>query len=398
MVSAGAASAAILAACGSDDGGTSGGPQTQTEAGSTAKAEGTFSKQEGTPVAGGTYRFPLAGSANFNPFVNYTEGASLGGIFVYDRPLSSREDTRRYVLEAMESIELKDPLTLVMKLRPGLVYQNLAPVNGRAVEASDIVAGQEYNKVTPNAFDKTFVNSYLDRAEAVDKSTVIYHLKRPAAYLFGGQLLGSGTGQPIVPKETLDNLNEGLQVGSGMFMVDQQRRDVVYTYKQNPTYWGRKEKTAVPYVNGVEVTFVADKSAQEAGFYGDKFDFFAPSPAQMRTAKTRLPNAQFFSQAGFNTCNFSVNMWKERALPWQDIRVRQALWLLTDTNELLTRGYEGAGELPTGLLPVSLKPYQVDKKDSDAYRKVDVAEAKKLLAAANWNESKEWGIMGRGYG
>ncbi len=396
LTGAAAASAAILAACGSDDGGTESGPQTQTEAGSTNKSEGTFTRQEGSPVAGGTYRVALAGSANFNPVTNYTEGASLGGIYVYDRPLSSREDTRRYVLEALASLELADPLKLVMKLKPGMVYQNIAPVNGRAVEASDIVATQEYVKVTPNAFDKTFVNSYLDRAEAIDKETVVYHLKRPAAYLFGGQLLGSGTSQPIVPKETLPTLTEGTQVGSGAFMVDSQRRDVTYTYKQNPTFRGRKDGN--PYINGVEITFLADKAAQEAAFYGDKLDYFVPSPAQMRTAKSRLPNAQFFSQAGFNTTNFSLNMWKERALPWQDIRIRQAIWMLTDRNDLLTRGYEGAGELPTGLLPVSLKPYQVDAKDSAQYMKLDIAEAKKLLAAANWDESKEYGIMGRGFG
>jgi ABC-type transport system substrate-binding protein len=396
LAGTGLTGAALLAACGGgSEKKTTEGPTTK---GPTAVAEKTgeiaFSPSSGSPAQGGRFRFALAtGGENFNPVTQWTEGTQLSGLYVYDRPLTSREDSRRYVLEAMESIEVKDPLTVVMKLRPGMVYGNVPPVSGRAVEAEDIVQTQKYEKEVPNAFDKTFVNSFLDRAEATDKQTVVLHLKRPSAYLFGGQLLGSGTGQPIIPKEMLGpNLDTAVNVGSGPFITDNTRVGVQYVYKQNPAYWRRKQTPPLPYLSEVESTIILDKSAQEAAFYGGQLDYFVPSPQQMVTAKQQMPNARFYELPGFYSTNFSFNMFPERNMPWRDIRVREAIWRVTDRDEILKRGYQSAGVVPPGLLPVPLKPYQVDPKDVEQYVKNDVQKAKQLLSAAGWDESKTYKI------
>lgn len=343
----------------------------------------------------------LVSSENYNPVSNYAEGTSLGGHYVYDRPLSSREDSRGYILEALESIELPDELTVVMNLKPGMVYQDVPPVSGRPVVASDIVATQEYVLGLSNAFDKTFVNDFLESAEAVNDETVIYHLKKPAAYLFSSQMLGSGTGQPIIPEETLDNLNTGTQIGSGPYMVQEQRLNVNYLYTRNPTF--RSASEGLPFIDEIEVKFIPDRAAQEAAFLGNDLDIWGSAttgvgPTQFRTTQERKRDAQFYELLGFAHTNFSMNMTDERDLPWRDIRVREAIWRLTNREELLTRGYQGSGVVPAGLLPAALTPYQVDAAAVADYYREDIEAARQLLDAAGWDENREFGMMTRGSG
>jgi peptide/nickel transport system substrate-binding protein len=286
-----------------------------------------------------------------------------------------------------------------MKLRPGMVYSNNPPVNGREVTAEDYVATQDYELAEPKAFDKTFVKSFLDKATATDKNTITMKLKRPSAYLFGGQMLGSGSGQPIVPKETIGpQLDTALQIGSGPYLADPNNRALVhYLYKQSPTYWGRKQ--GYDPIAEIEATYILDKSAQEAAFYGGQLDYFVPSPEQMKTAKSRMPDAFFSELPGFYSTNVSFNMWEDKALPWQkDARVREAIWHLTDRDEIAKRGYTGAAVPTVGLVPMSLKPYIPDAKDVSQYTAQDPQKAKQLLDAAGFDYSKTYRIGTRAQG
>ena len=124
----------------------------------------------------------------FNVVVNAWEGYQLSGEQIYDRPISARPDERRFVLEAAESIEQPDTTTVVLKLKPGLIYQDRPPVNGRAVEAEDIVEFQYYCRDEDQAENNAFQNNSMDSVEAPDSQTVIFHLQRPNAYLFSPRL------------------------------------------------------------------------------------------------------------------------------------------------------------------------------------------------------------------
>src|SRR4029079_16566253 len=94
------------------------------------------------------------------------------------------------------------------------------------------------------------------------------------------------------------------------------------------------------------------------------------------------------SVKGLGFWGLHLNM--ERNLPWQsDDRVRQAMYRAVDRQQILQLVFASKGVLPPALLQAGLTNYQLDPKDTAQYFKIDIAEGKKLLQAANWDSNRE---------
>ena len=378
LIGGGLGATALAAACGSDD---------KQDAPSGKATLGEFTPSVGSPQPGGRLLGQTVTLANFNPVEPF--GGGLAASHVYDRPLTSREDTRRYVLEAMETIETPDPVTVIMKLKPGMTYHDFAPVNGRAVKASDIVATQQYVLDLPSAFDKTFQRDYVSKVEAPDDRTVIFRLKKPNAYLFSVSGLGNGSSQVILPPETFDNLATAKQIGSGPYFLDSAQLNGTYLYKRFPRY--HQAAKNLPYIAEKEYRTINDSAAQEASFRSGQTDIWTTAtPTQIATVPREMGDKmRLFKLPAFNGRAFQLNM--DRGFPWQtDVRVREAFWRLINRKQVLDLAESGEGVVPTGVLPVSLAEYQLDAKDTDSYFAEDVAKAKQLLSASGFDLNKDW--------
>jgi ABC-type transport system substrate-binding protein len=76
----------------------------------------------------------------------------------------------------------------------------------------------------------------------------------------------------------------------------------------------------------------------------------------------------------------------------KDIRAREAFYRAMDRQQYIDLVFNGKGTVPTGLLVDGLGDYKIDKKDTDAYFKRDLAQAKQLFSAASLLD-KEYEIM-----
>ncbi|MGE3985761.1 MAG: ABC transporter substrate-binding protein, partial [Dehalococcoidia bacterium] len=278
--SVGAAALALIG-CGGDDGDDNGG---------SAAASPTAGAQ-GKPKPGGTYASTFTTIGNYNIAAFYHDGYNNSGITVYDRPISSRVGGKGYQLEAMEKIEVASPLKVVMTLKSGLVYQNKAPVNGRAVKASDIANYQNYVKGLSNAENAQFQRTFLDSVETPNDTTVVYNLKIPSAYLFASTYLANPTAQPIVPKEVVDNIEQTPAVGSGPFELVDHTFGQKYVYKKFEGF--REAKNGMPYFTGRETYGLTDTVALEAAFRSGQITEWTPPTSLIDRLTNELDKTKY---------------------------------------------------------------------------------------------------------
>jgi ABC-type transport system substrate-binding protein len=397
--SLGAASLALIG-CGSgnEKGGATSTPGTSASPSGTAAPSGPYgySPSSGTPKKGGTYTTAFTTVNTYNVGKFYAEAYQNSGTVAYDRPITvDLSSGQGYVLEAMQKIELAEPTKVVMTLKPGLTYHNLEPVNGRAVKASDIVAYQKYVGSIPDAENNVFQRNFLDSAEAPDDNTVVYHLKNPSAYLYSTRYLANPSAQPIVPQEMIDILDTHTPVGSGPWQLASNTLGAEYNYKRFDNWRGAKD--GLPYFDGRKTLGLTDAVAIETSLRGEQLhEWVNTPPSTADRLQKELDKSKFtliqYPSLGLWGCNALMDPTTDGPRPWFDIRVRQAIYRLTNRQQILDLVFNGHGTLTTGPIHTSLSAYQLDKSATDKYFKEDVNEAKQLLSAAGYDNSKTWSV------
>jgi ABC-type transport system substrate-binding protein len=220
-LAAGGITAAALIGCGSDDEDSA--PEstatTAASATTTASTDPRYRKDPNLPYAfnypepdkqpksGGTLRIAATWDVStFDPTKSAAGGTITVPNLIYNRLLAIKSGPQAdpfkidVVPELAKSWEVTpDGLTYNFKLQEGVKWQNVAPLNGRALVADDVVfALQRYSK--EGVHQSYYVN--VDSISAPDASTVRVKLKQPTPEF---EVPLASRYQTIFPRDLVDS-------------------------------------------------------------------------------------------------------------------------------------------------------------------------------------------------
>jgi ABC-type transport system substrate-binding protein len=399
-----AATAALLAACGSSGGSATGPSKGGDKSGliaspvdSTAQAKpGGILKDYFT---GDAVHFDALAS-NANGVINWVSSFAYPMMTKLKAPKYPNQPDGSVEGEVGETYEISgDKLTLTFKLRQAMKWDSRTPTNGRPLDAEDVMFSWnkfvQLNQAAGNFAYSRAPSAPIDSLSAPDSKTIVVKMKLPDASIL--PMFADWSGFYVMPRESDKEFNPRNVVrGHGPWLLEEYEPSVRFVYRRNPDYYNKGK----PYPEKLEKPIISEYAARLAQFRaGNIYTDTATPIDQIQTKKdvppTLMQQIATWSASIWNGLSFGY----EGNSPFKDVRVRQAVSMLVDRESYLDvldnrdvfvkEGIDVPSALNSVVAP-GWTDYWLDPKDekkfgpSAKYLSHDVAEAKKLLAAAGY--------------
>src|SRR5262249_29973226 len=235
----------------------------------------------GTPHRGGTLMMALAGAASEPPHWDPVLGGLLPWAGGYMGPYEYLLQDRGGYFGDIEKVPglaeswqtSPDGRTWTFKIRQGVKWQNLAPVNGRELVADDVV--WTFRHYAANSVLKSKY-AIVESVSAPDKSTVVFTLKNPYAPFLAATLAHDFV---ILPHEICDQNGDfkDVGVGTGPWIVDRWDRGSLMSFRPNPDYWQMgADGKPLPYMAAYKIFNYSDQAAVNAAIRAGQVDYYGP--------------------------------------------------------------------------------------------------------------------------
>jgi len=292
--------------------------------------------------------------------------------------------------ELAEKWEWKDdPLRVEIKLRKGVMFPDKPGVmKSRELVAQDIVDSYYVLDKSPRKIPTYF--DHIQKVEATDKHTVVFTFNRYNAewdYRFGW-----GYYSGIVPKEVIaagakdwKNAN-----GTGPFMLTDYVQGSAVTYTKNPVYWDKEaiggKAYKLPFVDKIVYRTIKDEATYLTALRTAKLDVLEGVRwSAVEELKKNAPQLKW--TRGLDTGGTFIAL-RVDTKPFDDIRVRRALNMAVNMQEIIKSFYGGNAELfAYPQHPDYVGYYEPLDKMPQAAQELFVyspEKAKKLLAEAGY--------------
>jgi len=260
-----------------------------------------------------------------------------------------------------ESWEIQAPDTLVYHIRKGIHWHDKAPVNGREMTADDVVFSLRRLYSTTSCYHNS-IYPHLKNMEnleesiyAPDKWTVVV---KAIPDKLGKVYEMVSTYSKVIPPEVIQKYGDlsdwRVHVGTGPFELIDYVETSSLTFKRNPNYWMNDPffpENQLPYVDNVKFLMIPDLSTRLAALRTAKVDqLYNLGWEEAENIKETSPELKSISYP--TSAPVSIYM-RVDTKPFDDVRVRRALFMAVDNKEIAEELYGGnAATLSYPVMPI----------------------------------------------
>ncbi len=369
----------LLSGCGgSAQTGGQNGAVTQTDGGSTERENGAQAEErDRVIVAMGTTSEPAAG---FDPCVNWGCGEHCHEPLIQSTLLRTTADMEFQNDLATDYQVSEDGLTWTFTIREDVKFSD-----GEPLTASDVAF--TFNTALASANSEADL-SMLERVEAPDDKTVVFHLTKPYnAFLYTLAVFG------IVPEHCYEAGAYGENpIGSGRYLLKQWDRGQQVILEANPDYYGK-----APNIKTVIILFMEEDAALAAVKAGEvDIAYTSATYSEEQVEGYELLACKSVDSRGISlpTLPSGNDVTVEGDMVYEggndvtcDLAIRQAMSYGLDREAMIDNVLNGYGQVAYSVS--DNMPWSSD----DMKAPYDEQRAKQLLADGGWKDSDGDGIL-----
>jgi peptide/nickel transport system substrate-binding protein len=278
---------------------------------------------------------------NLDPRVGLDAQSERIDNLIFD-DLLSRGDNLNVAPGLAERWEIPDPLTYVFHLHKGVKFHD-----GRALTARDVK--WTFDSLLQGKIRSTKAANYrfVDRVDAVDDYTVVFHLKEPEAPLLWN-LSDGAIG--IVPAGSDEMTRHPIGSGPFRFVSAETDKDVVI--ERNDDYWGQKAK-----LGRVRFAVVPDATTQALELRKGSSDLVVNASFPPDTVLT-LERESFLAVQSAPGTRLAYLAFNLRDPILKNVRVRQAIAYALDRQPMIDYLWRGEAQPARSVLPTQSWAYE----------------------------------------
>ncbi|HEY2059637.1 MAG TPA: ABC transporter substrate-binding protein [Amycolatopsis sp.] len=316
----------------------------------------------GPPRRGGTLRVGVTGggaSDTIDPHIPATNPDIARVINLYEPLLLRDHEYRLQPVVAQSMTSSPDARTWTAVLREGVKFHD-----GRPVTPADVVA--TFKRITDPKDPKSGAAGLTMLGEVVPSGdhSVEFRLTEPNAGfddLLGQYSLG------IVPAD----FDLKRPIGTGPFRMGQFTAGLQSTFVRNEHYW----RPGQPYADQLVLINFAEDDARINALLSSQVDAIDQVPVALVDVLRSDPRMRVLTSDTGTWLPFTMRVDRP---PFDDVRVRQALRLVVDREQMINQVLSGQGRVGNDLYAPFDPAYAKDLPQ----RRQNIDEAKRLLAAA----------------